>query len=65
MNSNYRKKLIKKNNFKLNQSDIDNHKNFIMNENQIKKQNLYNINQEKRKEDLFQLLHFSQNLAVN
>ena len=62
-NINYRNKLTKINQFKLNNSNIDTHKNININENQKNNPAFYNINQHKRKEDLFQLLHFSQNLG--
>ena len=63
MNIKYRNKLTKKNLIKLNHSNVENHQNIFQNENQTNKQVNYNRNKEKRKEDLFQLLHFSQNLG--
>ena len=64
MNINYRNKLTKNNLIKLNHSSKENHKNIFVNENQTNKQTNYNIKKEKRKEDLYQLLHFSQNLGL-
>ena len=60
---NYRNKLTKKNQIKLNNSNIDIHKNKNINENQKNNPAFYNINPQKRKEDLFQLFHFSQSLG--
>ncbi len=48
-NQDYRNKLIKKNQFRCEHSNSN-------------KQPFYNINSQKRKEDLFQLLNFSQKL---
>ena len=61
-NYNYRNKLMKKNQFKLNLSSLEQNKNGFFDENHPNKQSYYNINSQKRKEDLFQLLNFSQNL---
>ena len=63
MNINYRNKLTMNNLIKLNHSSIENHKKIFAYENQTNKHANYNINQEKRKEDLYQLLYFSQNLG--
>ena len=54
MNINYKNKLTKKK-----------YKNVFRNEQQINEQNNYNINQEKRNEDILQLFNFSQNLGKN
>ena len=54
MNINYKNKLTKKK-----------FKNSFGNEKQINEQNNYNINQEKRNEDIMQLFNFSQNLGKN
>ena len=64
-NYNFRNRLIKKNPFQLNHinhSSIEQNKNSFFDENYGNKQSNYNINAQKRKEDLFQLLNFSQNL---
>ena len=65
MNIIYRNKLTKKalNNQK-NYSYMENHKNIFSNQSQSNKQQInYNINHKKRKDDLFQLLNFSQHLG--
>jgi len=54
MNINYKNKLTKKK-----------YMNVFRNEQQINEQNNYNINQEKRNEDILQLFNFSQNLGKN
>ena len=61
-NQDYRNKLIKKNQFRCEHSIIENNKNSYFDENNSNKQSIYNINSQKRKEDLFQLLNFSQKL---
>ena len=64
-NYNYRNRLMKNNHFQLNHSNhssIEQNKNSFFEENYGNKQSCYNINSQKRKEDLFQLLNFSQNL---
>ena len=56
---------MKNNHFQLNHSNhssIEQNKNSFFEENYGNKQSCYNINSQKRKEDLFQLLNFSQNL---
>ena len=54
MNINYKNILTKKK-----------YMNVFRNEQQINEQNNYNINQEKRNEDILQLFNFSQNLGKN
>ena len=65
MNIIYRNKLTKKAlDDQKNYSYMENHQNIFSNKNQSNKQQInYNINHKKRKDDLFQLLNFSQHLG--